>query len=96
MYYNTIDLYPRYYSTKANDGGVARDDLETSVYYVKDALDANVTYTAGPLVHSNPGAREQGEEEEKEGSEEGETGTEGGGSRGRRGDIDMPDIGEGK
>ena len=50
---------PFFYSTKVNDSGVAGGDVETSVYYVKDALDANITYSAGPQVHP---VGEKGEE----------------------------------
>ena len=73
------------YSTKVNEGAVAGDDLETSVYYVKNALDANVTYTAGPAVHT---AGERTEEGEEEG--EGEMKGEGWGEE--QEDVDMPDM----
>lgn len=75
------------YSTKVNEGAVAGDDLETSVYYVKDALDANVTYAAAPQVHT-VGAGGQGESSGE--SEEGE------GAWGGKEDVDVPDIGEGE
>lgn len=80
------------YSTKVNEGAVAGDDLETSVYYVKDALDANVTYAAAPQVHT-VGARGQGGRREEGSSGESE---EGEGAWGGKEDVDMPDIGEGE
>ena len=51
-YYVSLSLSLWCYSTKVNEAGVAREDVETSVYYVKDALDANITYEAGPQVHT--------------------------------------------
>ena len=64
--------------TRLNEGAVARDDMETSVYYVKDALDANVTYAAGPQVRTV----DEREEEEEEGEMWGEDD-----------EVDTPDIG---
>ena len=77
------------YSTKVNEGAIAGDDMETSVYYVKDALDANVTYAAAPHT---AGAGGQSGEGSSEGSEDGERWEE----LGTREDIDTPDIGEGR
>lgn len=80
------------YSTKVNEGAIAGDDMETSVYYVKDALDANVTYAAAPHTAGAGGQRGEGS---SEGSEEGER-WEDLGTQGAREDIDTPDIGEGR
>ena len=80
------------YSTKVNEGAVATDDLDNSVYYVKDALDANVTYAAGPHANTEGGRgrRENaGREGSSGGSEEGER-WEG---EGTHGDVDTPDMG---
>ena len=77
------------YSTKVNEGAIAGDDMETSVYYVKDALDANVTYAPGPHTAGAGGQRGEGS---SEGSEEGEGWEE----MGTKEDIDTPDIGEGR
>lgn len=63
--------------------------METSVYYVKNALDANVTYAAGPHTVGGGGQREEGS---SEGSEDGERW----GTQGTKEDIDIPDIGEGR
>ena len=76
---------------RTGEGEVARGDQESSVYYVKNALDANITYTAPPHTGGGGSHREKEEEEEEEGEGgEGEGGEgEGGGS------VHMPDIGEG-
>ena len=76
--------WQHFLSTKVNSDVVAADDVETSVYYVKNALDANVTYAAGPQVHT---VRER---EERERGRRGEE--EGGGWEGQdeEDDVDMP------
>lgn len=66
---------------------VARDD-QTSVYYVKNALDANITYTPSPNVP--PPLAPQGDSEGEEGEEE----EEGESEREGEGEDDI-DIGEG-
>ena len=77
-------------SSKSGEGSVARDDLDTSVYYVKDALDANITYAPGTQAGGGGEEEEAGEGEEKEEEEEEDGEGEGGQ------DVDMPDIGEGR
>ena len=52
--------------------------METSVYYVKDALDANITYAAGPQVYTVDERDERQSEEEEEEEED---------------DVDTPDLG---
>ncbi|CAI8045521.1 hypothetical protein GBAR_LOCUS25180, partial [Geodia barretti] len=65
---------------RLDEGAVAGDDIETSVYYVKDALDANVTYAAGPQIHTVTERRREEEEEEEE-------------DGWREEDVDTPDLG---